>query len=820
MKAKVTRGAGFLGALRYVYGVGDPAKQAERIGGPMAGETVAELSAEFRAARKVRPDIERPVWHCSLALPAGERLESDRWREVAERFMQRMEFSEATPWTATRHRDTDHDHIHIVASRVGMDGRVWLGQWEARRAIEAAQELEKEFGLILTPGLGDARAEVRRLSDKEINMTVRTEQVPPRLRLQQLIDAAVKDRPSAAEFAERLAVAGVEVRANLASTGRFSGFSFALDGVAFKGQQLGEAYKWAGLQKRGVTYVEASDRARLERFSAAAAARGDRVVAEPERAAPELAPGAADPAPGSGGRDSRGPGAPGADAARHADGAEDLSAARAGAARDAGGSDARDERPGSRRDGSEERAARGGPGQARTEDQEHRGIDAARGHGIPEIGGPAGGDQQRGAGAELDGGEVEGRGERAAPELDEPRVLGAPVGRSDGRGGADWAARFKRASAARRRDADAAAGAGRGDAAPAVGERNGAGARVNPADLVAARAVDPTDYLQSRGFVVRQDGRRHLSVRDRGDEVMRVTLRADGHWVACDRYENGIGDNIALVRELEPGLSFVEAVHRLHAAQLVPIERRPVAPVRRAPTLPSFNDDDIRRGREYLARRGISGETIAEAERQGLVRYTGGAVLFVGYDAAGVPWNVTRRATDPAAPVQKRDLSGTDKGKAQILRGPDQDMLFIVEGGVDALALHDMYRRRGKRPSTAIISGGSGVRAYLEDARVLELLAGSRRVVIAGENERNAEVQARTDAQRLALQERVQQLAPHAQVIVKPPPEGCKDLAEVNAREVREAREAEEARVRAALERLQLDVQPRQERRRDDDLRM
>ncbi|WP_111987089.1 relaxase/mobilization nuclease domain-containing protein [Escherichia coli] len=46
-----------------------------------------------------------------------------------------------TPWVAVRHQDTDKDHIHIVASRVGLDGKVWLGQWEARRAIEATQSL-------------------------------------------------------------------------------------------------------------------------------------------------------------------------------------------------------------------------------------------------------------------------------------------------------------------------------------------------------------------------------------------------------------------------------------------------------------------------------------------------------------------------------------------------------------------------------------------------------------------------------------------------------------------------------------------------------
>ncbi|WP_223930800.1 hypothetical protein, partial [Aeromonas caviae] len=47
-------------------------------------------------------------------------------------------------------------------SRVGLDGKVWLGQWEARRAIEATQELEHTHGLTLTPALGPCIAQPRR----------------------------------------------------------------------------------------------------------------------------------------------------------------------------------------------------------------------------------------------------------------------------------------------------------------------------------------------------------------------------------------------------------------------------------------------------------------------------------------------------------------------------------------------------------------------------------------------------------------------------------------------------------------------------------
>lgn len=53
-----------------------------------------------------------------------------------------------------------------------------------------------------------------------------------------------------------------------------------------------------------------------------------------------------------------------------------------------------------------------------------------------------------------------------------------------------------------------------------------------------------------------------------------MTQKSDGHWVACDKAGQGIGDNIALVRDLEPALSFLEAVARQTAGPV--IQREPI----------------------------------------------------------------------------------------------------------------------------------------------------------------------------------------------------------------------------------------------------
>jgi hypothetical protein len=275
MKPNITRGGGFRGALNYVFDVGPEAthkKNAELIGGNMIADNPMALAREFAVVRKLRPDIKKPVWHCSLALPKGERLSAEKWSEVARDFMGGMGFDiDKTPYVAVRHNDTEHDHIHIVASRVALDGSVWLGQWEVRRAIETTQELEKKHGLIVTPGLGDARAERKKSTRNETKLVERTGQEPPRERLQRLIDEVVKGKPTALEFAQRLEAVGVSARVNLASTGRLNGFSFEIGGINFKGQDLGESYKWNGLQRRGVNYEKERDSTGLERFRAAAA---------------------------------------------------------------------------------------------------------------------------------------------------------------------------------------------------------------------------------------------------------------------------------------------------------------------------------------------------------------------------------------------------------------------------------------------------------------------------------------------------------------------------------------------------------------------
>ena len=250
MKSKIKRGKGFKGCLNYIFGIKEDKKDKpspDFICSNMIGENIKELTQEFTQTRNIRTEVEKPVWHTSLSLtPEEEKLGPEKWQEIAENYLEKMGFDLANnQYVVVRHNDTEKDHIHIVANRIGLDGQVWGGEWEALKSIDVCQKLEKQHGLTQTKGLDrKAPADVRTPTQEEIEMGLRQNTRPPRIVLQDTITEALADRPGTEVFLERLEVAGVAVSFNKASTGRISGVSFGYAGIHFKGSQLGKKYGW------------------------------------------------------------------------------------------------------------------------------------------------------------------------------------------------------------------------------------------------------------------------------------------------------------------------------------------------------------------------------------------------------------------------------------------------------------------------------------------------------------------------------------------------------------------------------------------------
>lgn len=280
MIGKVIKGRGFRGCLNYVLGK----EGAQLIGGNMSGRNARELAAEFRFSRRLNPRVERVVCHVTLSLPCREGyrecLDDDTWNAIAADYLEGMGFTQ-NQYVAARHTDTNCDHLHIVASRIRMDGSCVRDGWDYRRSEATIRKIEQRYGLeAVTPSWETERSapstgQVRRKKKQENDCSQGKRDEPAgaiaKVTIQAALDAATLGAGlTLTQLIEELEGAGVEMRFNVSRNGDIRGITYIDSGVPFSASQLGAGknpYTIAGLQeRRGVSLA-------LERDAAAIAQR-------------------------------------------------------------------------------------------------------------------------------------------------------------------------------------------------------------------------------------------------------------------------------------------------------------------------------------------------------------------------------------------------------------------------------------------------------------------------------------------------------------------------------------------------------------------
>jgi len=264
MIQNIEKGRGFGGAVKYII----EKEKAELIGGTMLSNDVAGLIKEAAVVRGLNSKLKKAVFHASLSIGVDDNLTEEQWVEIGDRYMIEMGF-ENSPYILARHKDTEHDHVHIAALRIDTKTRKTVSDSkDFERGAKVVQQIEIDYGLTKvaqTPAQTKEKA-IKNLNKNELEMSVRTGMAAPRQVLQNLVNEAIKDVPSIFEFIDRLEMAGVEVRPAVAKTGRMNGFSFKYNNIPFKASGLGKQYGWKKLSE-SVNYEQERDSAKLIEIS-------------------------------------------------------------------------------------------------------------------------------------------------------------------------------------------------------------------------------------------------------------------------------------------------------------------------------------------------------------------------------------------------------------------------------------------------------------------------------------------------------------------------------------------------------------------------
>lgn len=103
-----------------------------------------------------RPDINYRQFHAVISCK-GRELGKEQLLEAAKIYIDRMGYGDQ-PYLVFFHRDTDNNHVHIVTSRVRMNGSLVPDNKERDRSVSIIRDINRQFGIAEEPGLKE-RAE-------------------------------------------------------------------------------------------------------------------------------------------------------------------------------------------------------------------------------------------------------------------------------------------------------------------------------------------------------------------------------------------------------------------------------------------------------------------------------------------------------------------------------------------------------------------------------------------------------------------------------------------------------------------------------------
>lgn len=111
-----------------------------------------ELSGQFIDVAKLSKRVEKPVFHFSLRLAPGETLTKNQLTEVGRECAKEFGVAD-NQYICVLHKDTNEQHIHIVANRVGYNSKVASDSNSYKRMAALCRKLEKQYKLqeVLSP---------------------------------------------------------------------------------------------------------------------------------------------------------------------------------------------------------------------------------------------------------------------------------------------------------------------------------------------------------------------------------------------------------------------------------------------------------------------------------------------------------------------------------------------------------------------------------------------------------------------------------------------------------------------------------------------
>jgi hypothetical protein len=159
MIGKITVGKSFRGCLNYC--LHDKLQKGDEEVFKNRAEVVlynqcygndSELIKQFNELRMHNTKLSKPVMHITLSLAQKEFLSQDRLINISDDCAAYFGFSN-NQFIAVAHKDTGHQHLHIIVNRIGFDGKTLSDSNSYKKMADCCRKLELKHELkqVLSP---------------------------------------------------------------------------------------------------------------------------------------------------------------------------------------------------------------------------------------------------------------------------------------------------------------------------------------------------------------------------------------------------------------------------------------------------------------------------------------------------------------------------------------------------------------------------------------------------------------------------------------------------------------------------------------------
>ena len=150
-------------------------------------------------------------------------------------------------WVVVTHKDTDNQHIHIIANRISLGGQVYDTTFVSNRAARVAEKLSHKYGLTIANEVRSARLHRKAQADPERE---RTKQQVRNICYALLEKHKGKGLSGHSMFLYELHQSGVTIDRKKNKQGKVYGLKFTYDGHSFKASEIAREFGFHTLPKQ------------------------------------------------------------------------------------------------------------------------------------------------------------------------------------------------------------------------------------------------------------------------------------------------------------------------------------------------------------------------------------------------------------------------------------------------------------------------------------------------------------------------------------------------------------------------------------------